>query len=174
MNYNNEIIFNLGSTFSSNLLKIKDNLYSKGGLILLKLNYSDLNKDEDLKFNLILEYKTINNEKSTQNYSYIINKNEKNDEYFKDNNMKKGISIYYFTSMLNHIIENEKKRNEKNKEDKNDLKVKNRNILILETKTNIIKYLNKKIFLVENFNKIIENLNKFKILIYNNFHKKIN
>jgi hypothetical protein len=109
LNFNNEIIFNLGSTFSSNLLKIKDNLYSKGGLILLKLNYSDLNKDEDLKFNLILEYKTIDNEKSTQNYSYIINKNEKNDEYFKDNNMKKGISIYYFTSMLNHIIENEKK-----------------------------------------------------------------
>ena len=157
MNYNNEIIFNLGSTFSSNLLKIKDNLYSKGGLILLKLNYSDLNKDEDLKFNLILEYKTINNEKSTQNYSYIINKNEKNDEYFKDNNMKKGISIYYFTTMLNHIIENEKKRNEKNKEDKNDLKVKNRNILILETKTNIIKYLNKKIFLDQNFNKFFEN-----------------
>ena len=68
LNLNNEIIFNLGSTFSSNLLKIKDNLYSKGGLILLKLNYSDLNKDEDLKFNLILKYKTINNEKSTQNY----------------------------------------------------------------------------------------------------------
>ena len=72
--------------------------------------------------------------KSTQNYSYIINKNEKNDEYFKDNNMKKGISIYYFTSMLNHIIELEKKRNAKNKEDNNDLKVKNRKILLLETK----------------------------------------
>ena len=48
--------------------------------------------------------------------------------------MKKGISIYYFTSMLNHIIENEKKRNEKNKEDKNDIKIKNRKILLLETK----------------------------------------
>ena len=129
MNFNNEIIFNLGSTFSSNLIKIKDNLYSKGGLILLKLNYSDLNKDEDLKFNL-----------------NIINKNEKNDEYFKDNNMKKGISIYYFTSMLNHIIENEKKMNEKNKEDKNDLKVKNRKILLLETKKNIIEYLKKILF----------------------------
>ena len=55
--------------------------------------------------------------------------------------MKKGISIYYFTSMLNHIIENEKKMNEKNKEDKNDLKVKNRKILLLETKKNIIEYL---------------------------------
>ena len=168
MNFNNEIIFNLGSTFSSNLLKIKDNLYSKGGLILLKLNYSDLNKDEDLKFNLILEYKTINNEKSTQNYSYIINKNEKNDEYFKDNNMKKDISIYYFTSMLNHIIEMEKKRNEKNKEDKNDLKVKNRKILLLETKKNIIEYLNKNFVLEPNFNETIENLNKYKILINNN------
>ena len=165
LNLNNEIIFNLGSTFSSNLLKIKDNLYSKGGLILLKLDYSDLNKDEDLKFNLILEYKTIDNEKSTQNYSYIINKNEKNDEYFKDNNMKKGISIYYFTSMLNHIIENEKKRNEKNKEDKNDLKVKNRKILLLETKKNIIEYLKKNFVLDPNLNETIENLNKYKNLI---------
>ena len=48
--------------------------------------------------------------------------------------MKKDISIYYFTSMLNHIIEIEKKRNAKNKEDNNDLKVKNRKILLLETK----------------------------------------
>ena len=173
LNFNNEIIFNLGSTFSSNLLKIKDNLYSKGGLILLKLNYSDLNKDEDLKFNLILEYKTIDNEKSTQNYSYIINKNEKNDEYFKDNNMKKGISIYYFTSMLNHIIEIEKKRNEKNKEDNNDFKVKNRKILLLETKKNIIEYLNKNFVLDANYNESIENLNKYKILIDNNFTKTI-
>ena len=176
LDFNNEIIFNLGSTFSSNLLKIKDNLYSKGGLILLKLNYSDLNKDEDLKFNLILKYKTINNEKSTQNYSYIINKNKKNDEYFKDNNIKKGISIYYFTSMLNHIIENEKKMNEKNKEDKNDLKVKNRKILLLETKKNIIEYLNKNFVLDPNNKETIENLNKYKILIegkINNFIKKL-
>ena len=48
--------------------------------------------------------------------------------------MKKGISIYYFTSLLNHIIEIEKKRNEKNKEDNNDLKVKNRKILLLRNK----------------------------------------
>ena len=48
--------------------------------------------------------------------------------------------------MLNHIIENEKKMNEKNKEDKNDLKVKNRKILLLETKKNIIEYLKKILF----------------------------
>ena len=79
--------------------------------------------------------------------------------------MKKGISIYYFTSMLNHIIENEKKMNEKNKEDKNDLKVKNRKILLLETKKNIIEYLNKNFVLEPNFNETIENLNKYKNLI---------
>ena len=87
--------------------------------------------------------------------------------------MKKGISIYYFTSMLNHIIENEKKRNEKNKEDNNDLKVKNRKILLLETKKNIIEYLNKNFVLEPNFNETIENLNKYKILIDNNFNKTI-
>ena len=82
--------------------------------------------------------------------------------------MKKGISIYYFTSMLNHIIENEKKMNEKNKEDKNDLKIKNRKILLLETKKNIIEYLKKNFVLEPNFNETIENLNKYKILINNN------
>jgi hypothetical protein len=84
--------------------------------------------------------------------------------------MKKGISIYYFTSMLNHIIEIEKKRNEKNKEDNNDLKVKNRKILLLETKKNIIEYLNKNFVLEPNFNETIENLNKYKILINNNLN----
>ena len=84
--------------------------------------------------------------------------------------MKKGISIYYFTSMLNHIIELEKKRNEKNKEDNNDLKVKNRKILLLETKKNIIEYLKKNFVLEPNFNETIENLNKYKILNNNNFN----
>ena len=84
--------------------------------------------------------------------------------------MKKDISIYYFTSMLNQIIEIEKKRNEKNKEDNNDLKVKNRKILLLETKKNIIQYLNKNFVLEPNFNETIENLNKYKILINNNLN----
>jgi hypothetical protein len=84
--------------------------------------------------------------------------------------MKKDISIYYFTSMLNHIIELEKKRNAKNKEDNNDLKVKNRKILLLETKKNIIEYLNKNFVLEPNFNETIENLNKYKILNNNNFN----
>ncbi len=84
--------------------------------------------------------------------------------------MKKDISIYYFTSMLNHIIEIEKKRNAKNKEDNNDLKVKNRKILLLETKKNIIEYLNKNFVLEPNFNETIENLNKYKILNNNNFN----
>jgi hypothetical protein len=75
--------------------------------------------------------------------------------------------------MLNHIIEIEKKRNEKNKEDNNDLKVKNRKILLLETKKNIIEYLNKNFVLEPNFNETIENLNKYKILIDNNFNKTI-
>ena len=75
--------------------------------------------------------------------------------------------------MLNHIIENEKKMNEKNKEDKNDLKVKNRKILLLETKKNIIEYLKKNFVLDPNLNETIENLNKYKNLIDNNFNINI-
>ena len=67
--------------------------------------------------------------------------------------------------MLNHIIEIEKKRNEKNKEDNNDLKVKNRKILLLETKKNIIEYLKRNFVLDPNLNETIENLNKYKNLI---------
>lgn len=55
--------------------------------------------------------------------------------------------------------------NEKNKEDKNDLKVKNRKILLLETKKNIIEYLKKNFVLDPNLNETIENLNKYKNLI---------
>ena len=112
----NKITFNLGSSFPSELLKIKndfgiDKLYIKGGLILLKINQNDLENGENLKFKINFEYKAFNN-KYEQEYSYIIeNKNNMAKEIFKDNNIKKGISIYYFTSFLNYLVENENKRN---------------------------------------------------------------
>jgi hypothetical protein len=78
----NEVIFNLGSVFSSDLIKVIDNdgierKYSKGGLILLKINPDDLNKNENLNFDFKFEYVSIDGKKICQNYSYIIeNKKE--------------------------------------------------------------------------------------------------
>ena len=57
--FSNEIIFNLGSTFSSDILKINDKIYSKGGLILLKVNPNELGIQEELEFEFTLEYKLL-------------------------------------------------------------------------------------------------------------------
>ena len=69
-------------------------LYSRGGLILLKINPDDLNKDEDLKFNFSLEYRSFDDKNCTQNYSYVIGNDKGKNEYFIDNNIRKGISLY--------------------------------------------------------------------------------
>ena len=76
-----EISFDLGSVFSSEIITIKDKegedkLFVKGGLILLKINSVDLNKNEDLKFDFIFEYISFDGNKSCQNYSYVIENRE--------------------------------------------------------------------------------------------------
>jgi hypothetical protein len=119
-NPSNEIIFDFGTAFSSELLKINDKngvekLYSKGGLILLKIKSKDLNKKEDLKFDFVLEYQSVDGHKSSQNYSYNINNKNLEWEYFNDNNIRKGISIYYFANVLNYIVETSPKVNYYNK-----------------------------------------------------------
>ena len=95
-----EISFDFGSLFSSEIITIKnkegdDKLFVKGGLILLKINSDDLNKNEDLKFDFNFEYTSFDGKKSSQNYSYVIENREENKEnyFFKDNNIRKGISI---------------------------------------------------------------------------------
>ena len=86
---------------------------SRGGLILLKINPDDQNKIEDLKFDFSLEYISYDNKKASQNNSYNISneKEERTIEYFKDNNIRKGISLYYFTNIFNHIVETYNKGN---------------------------------------------------------------
>ena len=85
-----------------------EKLYSRGGLILIKIDSEDLNKKEELKFDLNLEYQSFDGHKSSQNYSYNIDNKNLELEYFNDNNIRKGISIYYFTNVLNYIVETSK------------------------------------------------------------------
>lgn len=119
------------------MIKSKEKYYSKGGLILIKISPEDLNKNEDIKFEFNLEYiQDENNSKSSQNYSYTIKKEEKNNEFFKNDNIKKGISIYYFVNALNYFVQSEKeKKNDPNKKNKE------RDMKMLETRQVIGEYL---------------------------------
>ena len=170
----NEITFNLGSTFSSDILRINDKIYSKGGLILLKVNPNDLAIQQDLKFEFTLEYKLLDNNKVTQNYSYNFNFGN-GFEYFSDNNMQKGISIYYFASVLNHIVETENKRNSNNSGN-NDENQKSRDLSLLETKQIISDFLSKNFILEPDNSETKDNLSNYKKMMeerYTNFKRII-
>ena len=176
------ITFNFGTAFSSDLLTIKENdggakLYSKGGLILLKINPDDLNRNEDLKFDLNLEYKSFDNKKYSQNYSYSIgNKNDIDIEYFLDNNIRKGISIYYFANILNHIVETYNKGNYNNQFGIRDENKKQKDLKLLETKQVVSEYLKNNFVLEPDNQETKQNLNNYLKLIeerYEGFKKVI-
>ena len=183
-NPSNEIFFDFGTAFSSDLIKIKEkngdeNLYSRGGLILLKINPDDLNRNEDLKFDFCLEYNTFNNNKCSQNYSYSIS-NKKEDreiEYFMDNNIRKGVAIYYFVNILNHIVETFNKGNYNNYEQGNkDENKKEKDLGLLETKQAVREYLNNNFVLEPDNEKTKENLRNYLKLIeerYNGFKEVV-
>ena len=97
---------------------------------MLKINNNNFDNNEKLKFEFNLQYKSYDNKNYNQNYSYIID-NKNDSDLFKDNSIKKGISIYYFTSLLNYLVEIKNKKKIINKNDIN----------LLNTKNNLIEYL---------------------------------
>ena len=176
----NEVSFDFGSAFSSDLLKIRDNLgeeklYSRGGLILLKINPDDLYKNEELKFDFILEYKSFDNKTCSQNYSYSIgNKNDIDIEYFCDNNIRKGISIYYFSNILNHIVETFNKGNYNDQYGIKDENKKQKDLKLLETKQVVSEYLKNNFILEPDNQDTKQNLNNYLKLMeerYDGFKK---
>jgi hypothetical protein len=178
----NEVSFDFGSAFSSDLLKIRDNLgeekfYSRGGLILLKINPDDLYKNEELKFDFILEYKSFDNKTCSQNYSYSIgNKNDIDIEYFCNNSIRKGISIYYFSNILNHIVETFNKGNYNDKYGIKDENKKQKDLKLLETKQVVSEYLRNNFILEPDNQDTKQNLNNYLKLMeerYDGFKKII-
>jgi len=169
-NPSNEITFDFGTAFSSEILKIKDmngieKLYSKGGLILLKINTEYLNKNEDIKFDFNLEYQSFDGKKSSQNYSYNIAHKNRELEYFNDNNIRKGISIYYFTNVLNYTVETSPK-DDYNKPNKiKDENKKKEDLKLLETKQVVREYLNNNFILEPNIQSTQNNLKNYLKLI---------
>ena len=104
-NAKNETFFNIGSCFPSEIITINDNEqdknYVRGGIVLLNI---EINSEDKLNFEFNLEYETFKGEKSSQNYVYEIPKEQLNINYFSNNNIQKGISIYYFTEVLNTFV----------------------------------------------------------------------
>jgi hypothetical protein len=162
----NKIEFDLGTAFSSQLILEKNRAFSKGGLILLKISPDDLAKNEDIKFDFSLEYiSDDDNFKSLQNYTYTIKREEKNQtEFYKDNNIKKGIAIYYFVNALNYLVQSEKEK-KKNNNQGSKAQNKARDMKMLETRQTI------KNLLENNFGEIDTDENK-KIL--NNYLRLLN
>ena len=166
-----EISFDLGSVFSSEIITIKDKegedkLYVKGGLILLKINSDDLNKNEDLKYDFTFEYISFDGNKSCQNYSYIIENREENKEnyFFKDINIRKGISIYYFCIILNRMCEIEKETQMLSQNEER-VKLKEKYIKLMETRQTVSDYLKNNFILEPNNQETNNNLdNYFKII----------
>ena len=121
--FSEEISFNLGSNFPSDLISIEENkeikYYIEGNLILIKVDKKSKNLEN---FNINLEYENINGEKYNNNYFYEIKENEQNKVFYKNENIQKGIYIYYYTFVLNTITNriNNNKNNEEllNKKEK--------------------------------------------------------
>ena len=164
-----EVTFELGSSFSSELLKRDDKVYTKGGLVLLKINAEGLNKNEALRFNFISECESFEGKKLCQNYSYTIdNREEEINNFFKTSNIQKGIAIYYFCIILNHIVEVENNRNSK----KDEIK-KEKDLKLLETKQSVSDYLNNNFVIEPNIKETTNNFQNYKKLIedrYSEFH----
>ena len=171
-NASKEISFDIGSAFSSELIKIDNKIYIKGGLILLKINADDLNKNEDLKFDFSFEYTSFVGNRSCQNYSYIIKKKkEENTNFFKDNNIKKGISIYYFCVILNYIVEVENKRNYKYIDSKKTEMKKIKDLELLETKQAVSDFLNNNFVIEPNNQEMKDNLANYLNIIKDRYTK---
>ena len=155
--------------FSCGLYETRDNngtvkYFSQGGLTLLKLDHNDIKKNEDLKFNFVLEYESFDGNKTIQNYEYILtaNNNRFNIEYFMDNNIRRGISIYFFSNILDYIIELEKTKLKNNKE---------RDLNLIQSQNVVSKFLEDNFIIEPNIKLIRDNLNKYRHLIDEEYKK---
>jgi hypothetical protein len=113
--YNNisQIIFEENSIFPSELTINKGEIYEKGGLILIKIKLVNENIKPDI--NLKMFYTGIDGEKFNQNYSINLNDIPNNPNYFSNDNISTGISLYYYGFILKDFYKTKKDKFEKSK-----------------------------------------------------------
>ena len=110
-------------------------------IVLLKI---ETNSNDNLKFEFNLEYETVDGKKSSQNYEYEIPSDKLNVNYFSNRNIQKGISIYYFTEVLNAFVEKYNKLNNYNSYNsnlKNKEEEKKKEIEFIENAQSVRDYL---------------------------------
>ena len=170
INANNESIFNFGSCFPSDLITLKENdeekKYINGGIVLLKIEAAS-NEKIDFEFNL--EYETIDGKKSSQNYEYSIPSDKLDINYFSNINIQKGISIFYFTEVLNVFVEKAKKLNDNGGNEKEEEKKKE--IEFIENAQSVRDYLEKNFIFNKNDEESKKHLKKYKELLTERYKK---
>ena len=109
----NEIIFEENSIFPSELTIKNGEIYQKGGLILIKIKLINDNIKPNIKFKML--YTGIEGEKFNQNYSIDLNDIPNNLNYFSNENISTGISLYYYGFILKDFYKTKKDKIEKSK-----------------------------------------------------------
>ena len=143
-------ISEINTTFPSALTKYKNDLYVKGGMILIKLDENYVKEDNICQFSLSCEDK--NNIK--HNKDLVFNFQKKEEDFFSDQNIEITLGMYYFAKFNRKIMKicNEEYKNQK----MNSLE------FIVDNKFSIIKndIIN---FLKNHYNKytVNDNLNKY-------------
>lgn len=172
INANNERIFNFGSCFPSDLITLKENdeekKYINGGIVLLKI---ETTSNEKINFEFNLEYEAIDGKKSCQNYEYEIPADKLDINYFSNNNIQKGISIYYFTEVLNVFVEKDKEL--KDTKGKENEEKKKKEIEFIENAQSVRDYLEKNFVLNKNDDEGKKHLERYKELL-NKRYKQYN
>ena len=87
-------LMNTKSSFPSDLIVRKGEYYSKGGLILLKVEKDEESKDELISFQITVRYTDREGKKCIQNYDYSFRCNEENN--FSSDAIRNGIALYYY------------------------------------------------------------------------------
>ena len=95
-------ICKISCAIPSSLKKIDNEIFMEGGLILLKLQKQNQNK-EKLSCELILEFEDRNFKKYEQKYRYFI-KDEYTSDYFSSKGIEHGMSLYYYTFLCRNLL----------------------------------------------------------------------
>ena len=138
----------------------------KGGIVLLKIITNNTN--DKLNFNFNLEYETDDGKKSSQNYEYEILPDQFNINYFGNNNIQKGISIYYFSEVLNAFVEKSKIYTENN-DNKTNEEAKRKGMEFIENAQSVRDYLKKNYVFNSNDKESKKLLDKYLKLITNRY-----
>ena len=93
-------LINTTTVFPSDLKQLNGNYYQEGGLILLKIKPNSL--DKNCKIILNLSYEEIEGNKFDRDYEINFSVDELKNGVGSEE-MKKGLSIYYFTKFIRKI-----------------------------------------------------------------------